>query len=113
MYSYILYLLIISYSKLTIIILYYNIICILYLKFVNFFILFQLEFSLGKVILIILIVDQTLIEDDIGSAVTKNLQANRLSNFPIPHNKRCIIRLTMASTFSDDELVGKSSTHNF
>lgn len=70
-------------------------------------------FRWEKVRLIILIVDHTLIEDDIGSAVTKNLQANRLSNFPIPHNKRCIIRLTMASTFSDDELVGKSSTHNF
>ncbi|KAE9530458.1 hypothetical protein AGLY_010920 [Aphis glycines] len=53
--------------------------------------------------------EKTLIEDDIGSAVTKNLQANRLSNFPIPHNKRCIIRLTMASTFSDDELVGSKN----
>jgi len=48
-----------------------------------------------------------------GSAVIRNLQANRLSNFPIPHNKRCIIRLTMASIFSDDELAGKSSKHNF
>lgn len=48
-----------------------------------------------------------------GSAVIKNLHANRLSNFPIPHNKRCIIRLTMASTFSDDELAGKSSKNDF
>lgn len=49
----------------------------------------------------------TFIEGDIGSVVIKNLLANRLSSIPMPHNKRCTIRWTMASTFNDVELVGK------